>query len=73
MAVREESHSRRVLTDEERTRRYRAFEHLVADIAAICGIRDAASKCRLLRWKLRRRLELMRSTRRRAVKLLRRE
>lgn len=61
VAVREGSHSRRALTVEEKVRQYRGFERLLDDIAAICGIRDRASKRRLLRWKLRRRLYLARS------------
>lgn len=65
VAVREESSSRRILPAEEKTRRYEAFERLVDDIAAICGIQDGESERRLLRWKLRRRLELARSTGRR--------
>lgn len=71
VAVREESHSRRVLTKSERARRYKAFEQLVDDIAAICGIHDITSKRRLLWWKLRRRMDLMRSTGKQAMKLLR--
>lgn len=72
VAVREGSSSRRALTEEERIRRCKAFERLVDDIAAICGIQDYASKKRLLRWKLRRRLNLVRSAERRyqAVKML---
>lgn len=72
VAVRDKSSSRRTLTQEERLQRYRAFERLVDDVAAICGIQDHASKGRLLRWKLRRRLDLVRSTGRRCqtVKML---
>lgn len=62
VAVREGSSSRRVLSKEEKAQRYEAFERLVDDIAAICGIEDSVSKRRLLRWKLRRRLELARNT-----------
>jgi hypothetical protein len=72
VAVREGSSSRRNLTEEERIRRCKAFEQLVDEIAAICGIRDRASERRLLWWKLRRRLDLVRSAERRcqAVKTL---
>ena len=72
VAVRDGSSSRRNLTEKERIRRCKAFEQLVDEIAAICGIRDRASERRLLWWKLRRRLDLVRSAERRcqAVKTL---
>lgn len=72
VAIREGSSSRRALTEEERVQRCKAFERLVDDIAAICGIQDRASKKRLLRWKLRRRLYLVQSAGRRCqtVKML---
>ncbi len=62
VAVREGSSSRRALSERERAERYEGFERLVDDIAAICAIQDKPSEKRLLQWKLRRRLDLARST-----------
>lgn len=60
VAVREGSASRRARTEREEQEAYRAFELLLDEIAAICGIWDRASRRRILRWKLRRRRELAR-------------
>ncbi len=62
VAVREGSSSRRALSERERAERYEGFERLGDDIAAICAIQDKPSEKRLLQWKLRRRLDLARST-----------
>lgn len=56
--VREGSHSRRKLTEEEELRKYRNYEHLADDIARICRIKDKASKKHILQWKARRRRQI---------------
>ena len=56
--VREGSHSRRKLTEEEELRKYRNYEHLADDIARICRIKDRASKKHILQWKARRRRQI---------------
>lgn len=58
VCVRQNSHSRRVLTREEEKKKYRDYEDLVDEIAAICGIEDGASRERIARWKIRRRYGL---------------
>lgn len=58
VCVRRDSHSRRILTEEEEKKRYAGFESLVDDIAVICAINDQPSKDRLMRWKFWRRCNL---------------
>ena len=70
VCVREGSHSRRILTKEEEYRKYRDYEQLVDEIAAICHIKDKASRKRITYWKARRRyyLELKYGNRKEAMK-----
>ncbi len=58
VCVRQESHSRRNLTQEEEERKYRNYERLVDDIARICKIDDVPSKERIWQWKAKRRYEI---------------
>lgn len=58
VCVREGSHSRTPLGREEEEQKYRDYESLVDEIADICGIRDRASKRRILCWKVKRRYEI---------------
>lgn len=55
VCVRENSHSRRGLTQEEEERKYRDYESLVDEISEICGIHDTESRRRIVCWKARRR------------------
>lgn len=55
VCVRENSHSRRGLTQEEEERKYRDYESLVDEISEICGIHDTESRRRMVCWKARRR------------------
>lgn len=55
VCVREGSHSRRVLTEEEEKKKYREYERLVDEISLICRIEDEKSKDRITYWKIRRR------------------
>ena len=63
VCLRENSHSRRVLTRDQEVRKYLDFEDLVDDIADICHIRDRHSLARIARWKLNRRNQLSRKYR----------
>ena len=65
--VREGSHSRRKLTEEEELRKYRNYEHLADDIARICHIRDKASRKHVLQWKARRRRQIATKYNRKAL------
>lgn len=58
VCVREGSHSRRKLTQEEEYRKYRDYEQLVDEIVSICHIDDRASKKRIMYWKVNRRYNL---------------
>lgn len=58
VSVRAGSHSRRTLTQAQEEKKYRDYEHLVDDIAAICQIDDKPSKDRITRWKARRRYQI---------------
>ncbi len=72
VCVREGSHSRTVLTQEEEEQKYSDYEHMVDEIADICQIRDKASRNRILRWKARRRymISLKYNRKKQAVKAL---
>lgn len=54
VCVREGSHSRRKLTQEEEKRKYQGYEDLVDEIADICQIKDKVSKRRFAYWKAKR-------------------
>lgn len=56
--VREGSHSRRHLTEEEELKKYRDYEKLVDDIASICQIKDKKSKNHIAFWKANRRRQI---------------
>lgn len=58
VALRPGSHSRTPLSQEQEERKYRDYEHLVDEIAAICRIGDGSSRDRLERWKARRRYQI---------------
>lgn len=58
--VREGSHSRTVLTQEEEEQKFRDYENLVDEIADICKINDRKSKRRILFWKMKRRYNIAR-------------
>ncbi len=70
VCVREGSHSRKILTKEEEYRKYRDYELLVDEIAAICHIEDKASRNRITYWKAKRRyyLEIKYGNRKEAMK-----
>lgn len=55
VCVRENSHSRRKLTQAEEEEKYRDYERLVDEIAEICGIHDTESRKRIICWKAKRR------------------
>ncbi|MBC5743840.1 glycosyltransferase family 2 protein [Lachnospiraceae bacterium MD308] len=55
VCVRQGSHSRMRLTQEEEEERYREYEDLIDEIADLCGIDDRTSRDRIAYWKLRRR------------------
>ncbi len=55
VCVREGSHSRKELTQEEEEKKYRDYERLVDEIAEITGICDRKSRRRIALWKERRR------------------
>lgn len=54
VCVREGSHSRKKLTQKEEERKYRDYEKLIDEIAAICGIKDETSRKHIEYWKARR-------------------
>lgn len=54
VCVREGSHSRRKLSQEEEERKYQGYEELIDELADICKIRDRESRKRILYWKARR-------------------
>lgn len=54
VCVREGSHSRRKLTQEEEEKKFKGYEDLIDEIADICHIKDKASRKRILCWKARR-------------------
>lgn len=58
VCVREGSHSRTLLSRQQEFRKYRNYERLVDEIAAICQIHDMPSRKRIAYWKLNRRLNL---------------
>lgn len=58
--VRENSHSRRKLTQAQEEKKYLDYEHMIDEIADICQIKDKHSLARLARWKLNRRQQLSR-------------
>lgn len=51
VCVREGSHSRMRLMQEEEEKKYRDYERLVDEIAEICGIHDKESRRRIACWK----------------------
>lgn len=53
--VREGSHSRTPLAQEQEEKKFRYYEELVDEIANICKIKDKVSKQRILLWKMKRR------------------
>ncbi|MEY8324085.1 glycosyltransferase family 2 protein [Lachnospiraceae bacterium 54-11] len=53
--VHKNSHSRRVLSQEEEKLRFRYFEELIDEIAEICGIHSFYERRRIICWKLYRR------------------
>lgn len=55
VCVREDSHSRKKLTQSEAEQRIRDYEALVDEIVALCHITDRESKKRIAYWKLGRR------------------
>lgn len=55
VCVREDSHSRRKLTQAAEEKKYQDYERLVDEIAEICGIHDTESRKRIVCWKARRR------------------
>ncbi len=57
VCVREGSHSRAKRSQAQEEERYQAFEVLVDEIAAVCGLGEE-EKARVLRWKLLRRYQL---------------
>ena len=59
VCVREGSHSRKELTQEEEEKKYRDYERLVDEIAEIIGIRDRKSRRRIVLWKERRRFVIL--------------
>lgn len=60
VCVREGSHSRTVLTQEEEEQKYLDYENLVDDIVNICKIDDKVSQRRIRLWKLKRRYNIAR-------------
>lgn len=54
VCVREGSHSRRELTQEEEEKKFKGYEELIDEIADICHIKDKASRKRISAWKARR-------------------
>lgn len=58
VSVREGSHSRTPLTQEQEEKKYSDYERLVDEIADICHIEDKASKDRITCWKARRRYRI---------------
>lgn len=60
VCLRENSHSRRKLTQAQEVKKYLDYEHLVDDIAGICGIQDQPSLDRIANWKRNRRKQLSR-------------
>lgn len=60
VCVREGSHSRTVLTQEEEEQKYLDYENLVDDIVNICKIDDKISRRRIWLWKLKRRYYIAR-------------
>lgn len=60
VCVREGSHSRTKLTQEEEEKKYRDYENLVDEIAGICGLHDRKSRRRITCWKERRKYVLAR-------------
>lgn len=55
VCVREGSHSRRKLNEQDEKKRYKEFEVLVDEIASICQIQDRSSRERIAYWKIKRR------------------
>lgn len=55
VCVREESHSRRKLSQEEKERRYALYEDLIDEIAQICRMTDKKDLRRIRLWKQKRR------------------
>lgn len=54
VCVRAGSHSRKKLTQKEEERKYRDYEKLIDEIAAICQIKDESSKKHIEHWKAKR-------------------
>ena len=58
VAVRQDSHSRARLTQEQEERKYLDYEHLIDDIVQICGMTDRKSLERIACWKAKRRYSI---------------
>ncbi len=58
VCVREGSHSRRILTQEQDKKKYHDYELLVDEISEICGLKDRKSLRRIKAWKIRRRYQI---------------
>ncbi len=58
--IRNDSHSRRKKSSEEKEKNCRDFEALLSRIMPLCPIQDRVSRRRIARWKARRRYELSR-------------
>ncbi|WP_295733870.1 glycosyltransferase family A protein [uncultured Oscillibacter sp.] len=58
--VRPNSHSHRVLTQQEDEKKYADFEALVDELAAVCPINNPTERMQIKRWKWSRRYELYR-------------
>lgn len=65
VSVREGSHSRIALTQEQEEKKYSDYENLVDEIADICQIEDKASRDRITCWKAKRRYRISLKYRRR--------
>lgn len=70
--VRPESHSRRILTQQEDEKKYEDFEKLVSELSEICGITSSEELLQIELWKQRRRywIALRYGRRARAIKAL---
>ncbi len=58
VSIREGSHSRTALTQEQEEKKYREYERLADDIVKLCQIRDKESRNRIICWKAARRYKI---------------
>lgn len=72
VAVRQDSHSRTALTQQQEEKKYLDYERLVDEIVQICGIKDKKSLDRIACWKAKRRysISLKYGRKRQAVRAL---